>query len=68
MELNDPVAVYDAAANVESHIVAMFLVEGGVNAFATVDHSLVGLWMFGTLPETSAGRTGRHAPCTSTDP
>ncbi len=51
MELKEPIAVYNAATNVEAHVVAMFLVEGGVEAFATEDLSLVGLWMFGTLPE-----------------
>lgn len=51
MELKEPIAVYNAATNVEAHVVAMFLTEGGVEAFATEDLSLVGLWMFGTLPE-----------------
>lgn len=51
MELKEPIAAYNAATNLEAQVVAMFLTEGGVDAFATEDHSLVGLWMFGTLPE-----------------
>jgi Putative prokaryotic signal transducing protein len=51
MALRDPVAVYDAANNVEAQLVKMFLVESGVEAFALEDVSLVGYWMFGILPE-----------------
>ncbi len=51
MALQDPVAVYNAASNVEAHLVKTMLNEAGVEAFATEDLSLVGYWMFGTLPE-----------------
>jgi len=51
MVLQDPVAVYDAANNVEAQLVKMFLVESGVEAFAVEDVSLVGYWMLGILPE-----------------
>ncbi len=51
MALREPVAVYDAANNVEAQLVKMFLVESGVEAFAVEDVSLVGFWMLGILPE-----------------
>lgn len=51
MDLKNPIAVYNARTNLEAHVITMFLIEAGIDAQATEDHSLVGLWMFGTLPE-----------------
>ena len=51
MELRDPVAVYNAATNVEAQLIKVLLTEVGIEAFASEDSSLVGYWMFGILPE-----------------
>ena len=51
MALRDPVAVYNAATNVEAQLVRLALIEAGVEAFATEDLSNVGIWMLGLLPE-----------------
>jgi len=51
MALQDPVAVYNAASNVEAHLVKLWLVESGIEAFVLEDLSTVGIWMFGALPE-----------------
>jgi hypothetical protein len=47
MPLHDPVAVYNAANNVEAHLVRNALVNFGVEAFVTEDISQVG----GLIPE-----------------
>jgi hypothetical protein len=49
--MRKPIAVYNAATNIEAHAVKLLLVESGVEAFAVDDVSVVGLWAFGTLPE-----------------
>src|SRR5690242_18549439 len=49
--MRKPIAVYNAATNIEAHAVRLMLVESGVEAFAVDDVSVVGLWAFGTLPE-----------------
>jgi hypothetical protein len=51
MVLSDPVAVYNAANNVDVHLICALLEENGIEAHATLDESLAGYWMFGTLPE-----------------
>jgi hypothetical protein len=51
MALREPVAVYNAANNVEALLLKMRLVEAGVEAFASEDLSPGGLWAFGILPE-----------------
>src|SRR3972149_6951549 len=51
MAISDPVAAYNAKDNLEAHIVRNFLEQNGVEAFATVDDSVAGVWMFGLLPE-----------------
>jgi hypothetical protein len=51
MALHDPVAVYNAANNVEAHLVRNALANSGVDAFVTEDVSQVGTWMFGLIPE-----------------
>jgi hypothetical protein len=50
MAIEEPVAVYNAATNVEAHLVKMQLVEAGIEAFVVEDLSTGGLWMFGLLP------------------
>ena len=51
MALQNPVAIYNAATNVEAQLVKLRLVEAGVEAYVSEDCSPGGLWMFGTLPE-----------------
>lgn len=51
MALRDPVAVYNAANNVEAHLVRNALETNGVEAHVTEDVSQVGTWMFGLMPE-----------------
>src|SRR6266478_2831477 len=51
MALRDPIAAYNAATNVEAHLVANALHEAGVEAVVIEDVSTVGIWMFGLLPE-----------------
>jgi hypothetical protein len=49
--LRDPVAVYNAANNVEAHLMRNALLSSGIEAFVTEDVSQVGTWMFGLIPE-----------------
>jgi hypothetical protein len=51
MALENPVAVYNAANNIEAHLVKLWLVESGIEAFVLEDLSTAGIWMFGALPE-----------------
>ena len=51
MALKNPIAAYNAESNSEALLVQRHLESHGIEAFATEDHSLVGYWMFGTLPE-----------------
>jgi hypothetical protein len=51
MALPHPTAVFNAASNVEAHLVQSLLMEAGIEAFAVDDVSMVGVWAFGHLPE-----------------
>jgi hypothetical protein len=51
MALRDPVAVYNAATNLEAHHLCNLLDEAGIQAFLTEDLSLVGTWVGGLVPE-----------------
>ena len=51
MALSDPVAVYNAANNLEAQLVRDVLIDSGVEAFVTEDVSLVGVWFGGLIPE-----------------
>jgi hypothetical protein len=51
MALKDAVAVYNAANNIEAHLIHNILKDAGVEAFVAEDVSQVGVWMFGLLPE-----------------
>jgi hypothetical protein len=51
MALRDPIAAYNAANNVEAHLVRNALIHSGVEAFVTEDVSQVGTWMLGLIPE-----------------
>jgi hypothetical protein len=51
MELRDPVAVYDAANNLEAALVCQILTSSGIAAYAVEDASVVGQWAFGLLPQ-----------------
>jgi hypothetical protein len=50
MALRDPVAVYDAASNLEALLVRDGLIAAGVEAFVVEDVSQVGTWMGGLVP------------------
>lgn len=51
MELRDPIAIYNAANNLEAALVCELLNSSEIEAFAVEDTSVAGLWMFGLLPE-----------------
>jgi hypothetical protein len=51
MALQNPVAVYNAAANAEAQVVRSLLVDAGIEAFAVDDVSVVGTWALGLIPE-----------------
>ena len=51
MALQNPIAVYNAASNIEAQLVRCLLVDAGIEAFAVEDVSQVGTWAFGLLPE-----------------
>ena len=51
MPMRDPVAVYNAATNVEAHLVCNALSQSEIHATVIEDVSTAGLWMFGLLPE-----------------
>lgn len=51
MALRDPVAIYNAASNLEAAFVCQLITAAGFEAHTVEDVSLVGQWMFGTLPE-----------------
>ena len=51
MTLEDPVTAYNAETNMDALLAQQYLESNGIAAFATEDNSLVGYWMFGTLPE-----------------
>ena len=51
MELNDPVAAYNAANNIEAYLVCELLQDAGINAHVVEDVSVVGIWFGGLLPE-----------------
>lgn len=51
MALRDPVAAYNAANNVEAHLVRNALLLSGVEAHVTEDVSQVGTWLGGLIPE-----------------
>jgi hypothetical protein len=51
MALRDPVAIYNAATNLDAALVSELLNGAGIQAYAVEDVSLAGQWMFGLLPE-----------------
>jgi hypothetical protein len=51
MALRDPVAVYNAANNVEAHFVRDALLGQGIEAHVIEDVSQVGVWLLGLVPE-----------------
>src|SRR5438046_700474 len=51
MSLSDPVAVYNAANNIEAQHVRNLLVDAGVEAYVTEDLSVVGIGWLGPLAE-----------------
>jgi hypothetical protein len=50
MALQNPVAVYVAATNVEAQMLKLRLIDAGIEAFVSEDLSTAGLWMLGLLP------------------
>ena len=51
MALQDPVAVYNAANNMEAVFLRDVLKDAGIEAYATEDVSQVGTWIGGLVPE-----------------
>jgi hypothetical protein len=51
MALRDPVAIYNAANNVEALLVREALLASGIEAHSVDDATPVGAWMFGLIPE-----------------
>jgi hypothetical protein len=51
MALRDPIAVYNAANNVEAMLLREALLASGIEAHSVDDATPVGAWMFGLLPE-----------------
>jgi hypothetical protein len=51
MGLRDPIAVYNAADNMEAVFVRDALVAAGIEAYVTEDVSQVGAWVGGFIPE-----------------
>jgi hypothetical protein len=49
--LKDPLAVYNAANNVEALLLCNVLAEAGIEAFVTEDVSQIGTWVGGLVPE-----------------
>jgi Putative prokaryotic signal transducing protein len=49
--LIDPIDAYNAANNMEAHLVCNALIEAGVNAVVVEDTSVVGMWFGGVIPE-----------------
>jgi hypothetical protein len=49
--LQDPVAVYNAATNLEANLLCNILGESGIEAHPTEDLSIVGGWVGGFIPE-----------------
>lgn len=50
MAIQDPVAAYAAASNMEAMLVQQFLESHGVEAHAAEDHSVVGHSIWGSMP------------------
>jgi hypothetical protein len=51
MALRDPVAVYNAANNLEAVFVRDALIDAGLEAFVTENLSQIGTWVGGLVPE-----------------
>jgi hypothetical protein len=51
MNLQDPIAAYTAKGNMDAKMAQQFLESRGIEAFAVEDHSIVGHFAFGSLPE-----------------
>jgi hypothetical protein len=51
MALRDPVAGYNAATNLEAHLICGLLRDAGIEAATVEDVSMVGHWIGGLMPE-----------------
>ena len=51
MAISHPIAVYNAENNVEAQMLCAYLDQNGIEAYPTLDDSVVGFWSFGVLPE-----------------
>ncbi len=51
MPFRHPFAAYNAASNLEAHLVCGLLEDAGIESAVVEDHSQAGLWLGGTLPE-----------------
>jgi len=66
MDLQDPMAVYTAASNIEAHMIVTMLDSEGIPAYAVEDQSGASLWMLGTIsqfhrPKVWVGRADADA-------
>jgi len=53
MTFTDPLAAYNAASNLEAHLVCQLLNDAGVPAMVVEDVSQVGVWLGGLVYEYS---------------
>ncbi|HEX4607870.1 MAG TPA: DUF2007 domain-containing protein [Urbifossiella sp.] len=51
MALRDPFAAYNAASNIEAHLVCGLLLDAGIEAVVIEDVSQVGVWLGGPVSE-----------------
>lgn len=51
MTLEDPITAYNAESNMDALWAQQYLENEGIEAHVIEDHSMVGHWMFGNLPE-----------------
>lgn len=51
MGIAKPIAVYNAESNIEAQLLCDYLERNGIEAYATYDESVAGLWAFGHMPE-----------------
>jgi hypothetical protein len=50
MAIANPVVIYDAENDIEAELLCAYLEQHGIEAYAVLDESRAGIWMFGTLP------------------
>lgn len=51
MDFQHPTVAYEAATNLEAHVIVEMLLANGIEALAVEDQSGVSLWSFGTISQ-----------------